>query len=150
MTGAVPRKPGPSAAAALVLAGLAAAGCSTAAETVFPLLAGKGAAAAPASAPPGSAESRPPLVVIRLSGGDVASGKLVRREIGRALERDPDLRLDLVAVAPSGQDFPPELTARAERLLGTLAGIGLASERVRIRAMTGGAVTVGEIRLHVR
>lgn len=150
MTGTVRRKPGPLALTALVLAGLTTAGCSTTADTVFRFLAGKGAANAPEAIPPGAAEARRPLVVVRFTDGDAAFEAPVRREIGRALRRDPGLRLDLVAVAPSGKGVPPELTARIERVLRTLAEIGLASGRVRVRAMTGATAAVSEIRLHAR
>lgn len=106
-----------------------------------------------ASAAPGDFSQRRPLVVIRFDRQDVAFEPALYQAVSRALERRPDAVFDLVAVTPgSGSQSMSTGTARsnAERVLNSLAGMGLPSDRVMLSAMASPTAQSAEVHIYVR
>jgi hypothetical protein len=106
-----------------------------------------------ASATPGDFSQRRPLVVIRFDRQDVAYEPALYQAVSRALERRPDAVFDLVAVSPgSGTQSLSSGSARsnAEKVMGSLAGMGLPSDRVMLSAMASPAAQSSEVHIYVR
>lgn len=106
-----------------------------------------------ASAAPGDFSQRRPLVVIRFDRQDVAFEPALYQAVSRALERRPDAVFDLVAVSPgTGNQSMSTGTARsnAERVLNSLAGMGLPSDRVMLSAMASPTAQSAEVHIYVR
>lgn len=106
-----------------------------------------------ASATPGDFSQRRPLVVIRFDRQDVAFEPALYQAVSRALERRPDAVFDLVAVSPgSGSQNLASGSARrnAEKVLGSLAGMGLPSDRVMLSAMASPTAQSSEVHIYVR
>ncbi|MBT6959668.1 MAG: hypothetical protein HOA00_00860 [Rhodospirillaceae bacterium] len=106
-----------------------------------------------ASAAPGDFSQRRPLVVIRFDRQDVAYEPALYQAVSRALERRPDAIFDLVAVSPgSGSQNLSSGSARrnAEQVLGSLAGMGLPSDRVMLSAMASPTAQSSEVHIYVR
>ena len=106
-----------------------------------------------ASAAPGDFSQRRPLVVIRFDRQDVAFEPALYQAVSRALERRPDVIFDLVAVSPgSGAQNLSSGSARrnAERVLQSLSGMGLPSDRVMLSAMASPTAQSAEVHIYVR
>ena len=106
-----------------------------------------------ASATPGDFSQRRPLVVIRFDRQDVAYEPALYQAVSRALERRPDAVFDLVAVSPgSGNQSLSSGSSRrnAEQVLGSLAGMGLPSDRVMLSAMASPTAQSAEVHIYVR
>ncbi|NKB44134.1 MAG: hypothetical protein GKS03_07610 [Alphaproteobacteria bacterium] len=106
-----------------------------------------------ASAAPGDFSQRRPLVVIRFDRQDVAYEPALYQAVSRALERRPDAVFDLVAVSPgTGNQNLSSGSARrnAEQVLGSLAGMGLPSDRVMLSAMASPTAQSSEVHIYVR
>lgn len=106
-----------------------------------------------ASAAPGDFSQRRPLVVIRFDRQDVAYEPALYQAVSRALERRPDAIFDLVAVSPgTGNQNLSSGSARrnAEQVLGSLAGMGLPSDRVMLSAMASPTAQSSEVHIYVR
>lgn len=106
-----------------------------------------------ASATPGDFSQRRPLVVIRFDRADVSYEPALYQAVSRALERRPDAVFDLVAVSPgSGTQNISTGTARsnAERVLNSLAGMGLPSDRVMLSAMASPTAQSAEVHIYIR
>ena len=106
-----------------------------------------------ASAAPGDFSQRRPLVVIRFDRQDVAYEPALYEAVSRALERRPDAVFDLVAVSPgTGNQNLSSGSARrnAEQVLGSLAGMGLPSDRVMLSAMASPTAQSSEVHIYVR
>lgn len=106
-----------------------------------------------ASAAPGDFSQRRPLVVIRFDREDVAYEPALYQAVNSALERSPDVIFDLVAVTPgSGTQNLSSGSARrnAEQVLGSLAEMGLPSDRVMLSAMASPTAQSSEVHIYVR
>jgi hypothetical protein len=107
------------------------------------------AAAAP------SADSRP-LVVIRFDKANPTYEQALYTAINRALERKPDARFDVVAVAPSkGTQAQVALAAsnskkNAETVMRSLTNMGLPADRVKLSSKSSGTVQNSEVQVFVR
>ncbi len=113
-------------------------------------------AATPAKAPPVSTGNRRPLVVIRFDRPNIAYEQALYTAVSRALDKRPDARFDLVAVAPNASSAA-QVTAgtnaskrNAESVLRSLAKMGLPVDRVSLSAATSPDARVNEIHLYVR
>lgn len=100
--------------------------------------------------------SRRPLVVIRFDRSDVAYEQALYNAVSRALERRPDAQFDLVAVTPTdgnaGERALSVTTARrsADKVMRSLAEMGLPADRLRMSAMASPNATSNEVHLYVR
>ena len=110
-------------------------------------------AAAPASVP--SADTRP-LVVIRFDKANPTYEQALYTAVNRALERKPDARFDIVAVAPSkGSQAQVALAAsnskkNAETVMRSLTNMGLPADRVKLSSRSSGNVQNSEVQVFVR
>ena len=103
----------------------------------------------------GSASTRP-LVVIRFDRPNVKYQQALYSAINRVLQRRPNAGFNLVAVA-SGQGSAGQVTVagnkskrNAEKVLRSLADMGLPLQRVRLSAITSKDARTNEVRLYVR
>ena len=103
----------------------------------------------------GSASTRP-LVVIRFDRPNVKYQQALYSAINRVLQRRPNAGFNLVAVA-SGQGSAGQVTVagnkskrNAEKVLRSLADMGLPLQRVRLSAITSKDAKTNEVRLYVR
>lgn len=108
---------------------------------------------AAAELPPGI---RRPYVVIRFDKPDVNYEPALQAAVSKALEREPEIGFDLVAVAPVTQS--PTDAARdlrmsgqnSEAVLESLTEMGLPPERVTVSAITSADARGNEVRLYLR
>jgi hypothetical protein len=102
-------------------------------------------------APP-PAETRRALVTIRFDRPDVAYQQELYGALTEALQRRPDLALDVVAVSPPGQPGASAAAAKrnVENVVDTLAQMGLPPDRIRLSARTLADATGNEIRIYPR
>ena len=102
------------------------------------------------------ADARQPLVVIRFDRTEVQYQQPLYMAVSQALERRPNAMFDLVAVASgtgeAGQTASNQNQARrnADRVLRTLAEMGLPASRVNMSSTTNRQVATNEIHLYVR
>jgi hypothetical protein len=107
-----------------------------------------------ASAAP-SSDSRP-LVVIRFDKSNPTYEQALYTAVNRALERKPDARFDIVAVAPSkGTQAQAALAAsnskkNAETVMRSLTNMGLPADRVKLTSKSSGSVQNSEVQVVVR
>jgi len=94
------------------------------------------------SGPKGALPSPRPLVVVRFDKPDVNYQQAVYQSVSDALEKYPNARFELVAVAP-GAGNPARKAIEstrsrrnAEKVLRTLTEMGLAADRIDLSAMT--------------
>ncbi len=122
--------------------------------------ANQGIGAQPASlgstAQPGALASPRPLVVIRFDKPDVDFQQAVYQSVSEALEKYPNAKFELVAVAP-GAGNPARKAIEstrsrrnAERVLRTLTGMGLGAERVELSSMVNDNIQTNEVHLYIR
>ncbi|MCB1538675.1 MAG: hypothetical protein KDJ49_06870 [Alphaproteobacteria bacterium] len=97
-----------------------------------------------------------PLVVIRFDRPDVDFQQAVYQSVSEALERYPNARFELVAVAP-GAGNPARKAIEstrsrrnAEKVLRTLTQMGLPAERIDLSAMTNDNAQTNEVQLYIR
>jgi len=123
--------------------------------------ANKGVGAQPASltgmgGQMGALNSPRPLVVIKFDRPDVDFQQAVYQSVSEALEKYPNAKFELVAVAPgAGNPARKAIEAtrsrrNAEKVLRTLTGMGLGSERVDLSAMTNDNIQTNEVHLYIR
>lgn len=97
-----------------------------------------------------------PLVVIRFDRPDVAYEQALYSALTRALERRPDARFDVVAVAPTGGSASDmrqgQIQSRrnAEAVMASISGMGLPANRLRLSSTTSADVASSEIHIYVR
>lgn len=113
------------------------------------LIAANAPAAAPLSGPR-------PLVVVRFDRPDVDFQQAVYQSVSDALEKYPNAKFELVAVAP-GAGNPARKAIEstrsrrnAERVLRTLTQMGLGAERIELSAMTNENIQTNEVHLYIR
>lgn len=100
-------------------------------------------------------KERRPLVVIRFDRPDVPYEPALYTALSRALERRPMAIFDLVAVSPSsGSEAETAKGADqaqrdAERVMRTLAKMGLPADRVTLSAMFSTGIRDNEVRIFV-
>lgn len=105
---------------------------------------------------PLGADARQPLVVIRFDRTEVQYQQPLYTAVSQALDRRPDATFDLVAVASdvgqAGQTASNQNQSRrnADRVLRTLAEMGLPSSRVNVSSTTNRQVATNEVHLYVR
>lgn len=108
------------------------------------------------AAAPAALASPRPLVVIRFDKPEVDFQQAVYQSVGEALEKYPNSRFELVAVAPgAGNPARKAIEAtrsrrNAEKVLRTLTGMGLATDRIDLSAMTNDNIQTNEVHLYVR
>lgn len=97
-----------------------------------------------------------PLVVIRFDRPDVPYQESLYNAVNRALERRPEARFEIVAVAP-GSSNPAEATVganaskqNAESVRQSLVNMGLPADRMSLSATSSRDVQGGEVRVYVR
>ena len=132
-----------------------APGIDTASRTSAAAAGGQGGAAIPAAQGEGLGEGREPLMVIRFDAAADDYQPILLSTLGRALERQPQLALDVVAFAPAlpanGGPLIPEMLRRSVGgVLRDLASLGISGDRVRLSATTGPQTTVQAVHLYVR
>ncbi len=99
---------------------------------------------------------RRPLVVIRFDRANPSYEQALYTAVNRALERKPDARFDVVAVAPGkGSQAQVALAAsnskkNAETVVRSLTNMGLPTDRVRLSSRTSGNVQSSEVHVLVR
>lgn len=126
------------------------------------MAAGNGRAGAqPASLSPttvtgGALPAPRPLVVVRFDKPDVDYQQAVYQSVSEALEKYPNARFELVAVAP-GAGNPARKAIEgtrsrrnAEKVLRTLTQMGLAADRIDLSAMTNDNIQTNEVHLYIR
>ncbi|HEX2114880.1 MAG TPA: hypothetical protein VHM01_10795, partial [Alphaproteobacteria bacterium] len=102
-----------------------------------------------------SSDSRP-LVVIRFDKANPTYEQALYTAVNRALERKPDARFDIVAVAPSkGTQAQVALAAsnskkNAETVMRSLTNMGLPADRVKLSSRSSGTVQASEVQVFVR
>ena len=110
--------------------------------------------AAPVAATP-NADTRP-LVVIRFDKANPTYEQALYTAVNRALERKPDARFDIVAVAPSkGTQAQVALASsnskkNAETVMRSLTNMGLPADRVKLSSRSSGTVQNSEVQVFVR
>lgn len=125
------------------------------ATTAYTMASGKPTAAG-AGRIGGRADSRRPLVVIRFDRPDVNYQQALYTAVNRALQRQPDVAFDLVAVSSlrggTAQSALNTNTARrnAQAVLRSLVDMGLPPSRVALSATTSASGGGNEVRLYVR
>lgn len=112
-------------------------------------------AAADAAAAPFAADGRVPLVVIRFDRADVPYQQALYNAVSQALARKPNAVFDVVAVAAGGtqaQAASNQNQARrnADRVLRSLADMGLPASRVNVSAASSGQAATNEVQVFVR
>lgn len=122
---------------------------------------GSMAGAQPASLTGGQPAAAPltgprPLVVVRFDRPDVDFQQAVYQSVSDALEKYPNAKFELVAVAP-GAGNPARKAIEstrsrrnAERVLRTLTQMGLGAERIELSAMTNDNIQTNEVHLYIR
>ena len=120
------------------------------------------ASAAPASSqgfgasPMSGTGARRPLVVIRFDRPNVDYEQPLYNAVSRALQRRPNAMFDLVAVSPNTGNparaalAGTEAKRNAERVLRSLADMGLPLNRVRLSALSSNTAQTNEVHLYVR
>ncbi len=109
-----------------------------------------------AAAPTAPAAARRPLVVIRFDRARPDYEQALYTAVSRALERQPTVAFDLVAVAPargSAAELAQNSTAsrrNAETVMRSLTDMGLPPDRVGLSATTSTSVQVNEVQIFVR
>ncbi|MSO88711.1 MAG: hypothetical protein EXQ89_01840 [Rhodospirillaceae bacterium] len=109
-----------------------------------------------AAAPAAPAADRRPLVVIRFDRARPDYEQALYTAVSRALERQPTVAFDLVAVAPargSAAELAQNSTAsrrNAETVMRSLTDMGLPPDRVALSATTSTSVQVNEVQIFVR
>jgi hypothetical protein len=110
--------------------------------------------AAPQSAAPQA--DRRPLVVIRFDKTNPTYEQALYTAVNRAIERKPDARFDVVAVAPSkGNQAQVALAAsnskkNAETVVRSLTNMGLPADRVKLSSRTSSSIQNNEVQVFVR
>ncbi|MGO1119003.1 hypothetical protein ACTL6U_09875 [Rhodovibrionaceae bacterium A322] len=115
---------------------------------------------APAPQAPGGGAAlvgrQQPLVVIRFDSNNVDYEQVLFGAVSRALERRPNAAFDLVALAP-GQGQPGQVALNsgqvrrdAERVLRSLANMGLPADRVSLSAVSAPRLGTPEVHVYVR
>lgn len=106
--------------------------------------------------PKGALPSPRPLVVVRFDKPDVNYQQAVYQSVSDALEKYPNARFELVAVAP-GAGNPARKAIEstrsrrnAEKVLRTLTEMGLAADRIDLSAMTNDNIQTNEVQLYIR
>jgi hypothetical protein len=112
-------------------------------------------AAADAATAPFSANGRVPLVVIRFDRADVPYQQALYNAVSQALARKPNAVFDVVAIAAGGtqaQTASNQNQARrnADRVVRSLADMGLPSSRVNVSAASSGQAAANEVQVFVR
>ncbi|NBX66142.1 MAG: hypothetical protein EBQ96_04010 [Proteobacteria bacterium] len=105
---------------------------------------------------PGALPSPRPLVVIRFDKPDVDFQQAVYQSVSEALEKYPNAKFELVAVAP-GAGNPARKAIEstrsrrnAEKVLRSLTGMGLGAERVELSSMVNDNIQTNEVHLYIR
>jgi hypothetical protein len=115
---------------------------------------GRGAAAQQQQA--AASADRRPLVVIRFDRANPSYEQALYTAVNRALERKPDARFDVVAVAPGkGTQAQVALASsnskkNAETVVRSLTNMGLPADRVRLSSRTSGNIQSSEVHVLVR
>lgn len=103
-----------------------------------------------------AAADRRPLVVIRFDRANPSYEQALYTAVNRALERKPDARFEVVAVAPGkGSQAQVALAAsnskkNAESVVRSLTNMGLPADRVRLSSRTNNNVQSSEVHVLVR
>jgi hypothetical protein len=101
-----------------------------------------------------TADTRP-LVVIRFDKANPTYEQALYTAVNRALERKPDARFDIVAVAPSkGTQAQVALAAtnskkNAETVMRSLTNMGLPADRVKLTSRSSSSVQSSEVQVYV-
>ncbi|MEK9968354.1 MAG: hypothetical protein VW600_04405 [Ferrovibrio sp.] len=112
-------------------------------------------AAADAASAPFTAGGRTPLVVIRFDRADVPYQQALYNAVSQALARKPNAVFDVVAIAAGGtqaQTASNQNQARrnADRVVRSLADMGLPSSRVNVSAASSSQSAANEVQVFVR
>ena len=109
------------------------------------------------AAPPGSgiATGKPFVVIFFPDGGTDYETELAAA-IRKAQERKPGFALDMAAVSPTSgspeelEDNSKQALARADQVIGSLAGLGVGRDRINLVTYSAQESDVIEIRLYIR
>ncbi len=102
-----------------------------------------------ASLAPAAVGSRKPLVVVRFERPDVAYQRQLSEAVNKALQRHPDARFDVVALAPNAAEML-NAQSNADGVVQTLNSLGLGAARVSLASSINAMASVNEVRLYVR
>ena len=102
--------------------------------------------------PVAAAETRRPLVVIRFDRTEVGYEQPLYSALTQALERRPSAMFDVVAVSPATGRAGPAATAKrhAERVLRSMADMGMPADRVRLSTTSSSDTDSAEVHIYVR
>lgn len=105
-----------------------------------------------AAAAPAPANNRAALVTIRFDRPDVAYEEQLYGALNQALERRPDLALDVVAVSPLGTASSSAAASKRniESVVQSLTSMGLPADRIRLSARTLADASGNEVRIYPR
>jgi len=102
-----------------------------------------------ASGTMGGADGRRPFVVIRFDRPNVVYEQPLFTAISEAVERQPDVSFEVVAVSPQGGSLAPA-RRNAERVMRSLTDMGVPAQRVQLTARTSDAAGTEEVHIFVR
>ncbi len=111
--------------------------------------------AAADTAMPVSTDGRTPLVVIRFDRADVPYQQALYNAVSQALARKPNAMFDVVAVAAGGSQAQAasnqnQARRNADRVLRSLADMGLPASRVNVAAASNAQSAANEVHVFVR
>lgn len=110
---------------------------------------------AAATAAPMATDGRTPLVVIRFDRADVPYQQALYNAVSQALARKPNAMFDVVAVAAGGSQAQAasnqnQARRNADRVLRSLADMGLPASRVNVTAGSNAQLATNEVHVFVR
>lgn len=107
----------------------------------------------PAPGPAAGNDGRRPLVVIRFDRTEVPYEQALYSAVAQVIDRRPNVAFDVVAVTPTAaRSGQTAATSRrnADRVVRSLADMGLPSERIRITSATSTEARSSEVHIFVR
>ena len=117
------------------------------------LSAAGGAKASYGSLPQANIANRRPLMTIRFDRRDVSYEQALYQAAKRALERNPDVIFDLVAVTPSSSGMAAgvyDARRYAENVMRSLVNMGFPANRIKLSAMGAPKAKSSEVMIFVR
>ncbi len=135
---------------------LCLAGCKLIDQTTFAPSPSKNPALLPSETKVGKIDPRTPLLSIDAGTPVPAYGNVLRYAVGQAIDRDPNVRFDVLVAVPDTGDAAAQAAAvanvqgQALTLMREIGGDGVAADRMDLRAGVDPHITQPQIRVYVR